>query len=177
MSRKAYTRRNVYWSRSSVCMCVCPSPHVTFPHSHTIARTRMYVEGMVWVSSSCALLGEFAIGAQVSLLWQHSAEREMSCLYSLYDCTGEAMKQVLVGKLLTNVFFCCSFRQKDGSAIPTAVCSICMLQLLQTGTSPRLSDSSPSISWVIVTNACRSTHAHQFSLVVCQATIWRSRDD
>jgi len=30
------------------------------------------------VPSSCALLGRFAIGAQVSLLWQHSAEREMS---------------------------------------------------------------------------------------------------
>jgi len=41
---------------------------------------------------SCALLGEFAIGARVALLWQHNAnpsykcEREMlaSALYSLY---------------------------------------------------------------------------------------------
>jgi len=30
------------------------------------------------VPSSCALLGGFAIGARVSLLWQHGAEREMS---------------------------------------------------------------------------------------------------
>ena len=27
---------------------------------------------------SCALLGGFAIGARVSLLWQHSGEREIS---------------------------------------------------------------------------------------------------
>jgi len=41
---------------------------------------------------SCALLGGFAIGAQVALLWQHNTnpsykcEREMlpSALYSLY---------------------------------------------------------------------------------------------
>ena len=33
---------------------------------------------MYGVPSSCALLGRFVIGAQVSLLWQHSAEREMS---------------------------------------------------------------------------------------------------
>jgi len=41
---------------------------------------------------SCALLGGFAIGARVALLWQHNAncsykcEREMlaSALYSLY---------------------------------------------------------------------------------------------
>jgi len=33
---------------------------------------------MVEGASSCALLGGFAIGARVSLLRQHSAEREMS---------------------------------------------------------------------------------------------------
>jgi len=33
---------------------------------------------MVEGAPSCALLGGFAIGARVSLLWQHSAEREMS---------------------------------------------------------------------------------------------------
>jgi len=38
------------------------------------------------VPPSCALLGGFAIGARVELLWQHSGEREMSAsaLYSLY---------------------------------------------------------------------------------------------
>jgi len=34
--------------------------------------------GMVWVPCSCALLGALAIGTWISLLWQHSAEREMS---------------------------------------------------------------------------------------------------
>jgi len=34
--------------------------------------------GVVRVPSRCTLLGGFAIGARVSLLWQHSAEREMS---------------------------------------------------------------------------------------------------
>ena len=44
------------------------------------------------MTPSCALLGGFAIGARVALLWQHNAnpsykcEREMlaSALYSLY---------------------------------------------------------------------------------------------
>jgi len=55
-----------------VCVSVCPSPH-----SHTTARSRIEVGGMVGVPSSSALLGGFAIGARVSLLW-HSAERKMS---------------------------------------------------------------------------------------------------
>jgi len=35
---------------------------------------------------SCALLGGFAIGAQVALLWQHNANAVLgsTCLYSLY---------------------------------------------------------------------------------------------
>jgi len=33
---------------------------------------------MVGVPSSCTLLGGFAVGARVSLLWQHSAEHKMS---------------------------------------------------------------------------------------------------
>ena len=48
-----------------------------------------WLGGMVGVPSSCALLGGITIGAWVSLLREHSAEREMSatdskCLYSLY---------------------------------------------------------------------------------------------
>ena len=39
---------------------------------------------MVGVPSSCALLGWFAIGARVSLLWQHTRTSNVSeCLYSL----------------------------------------------------------------------------------------------
>jgi len=34
--------------------------------------------GMVWVLSSCEQLAGFEIGAGVSLLWQYSAELEMS---------------------------------------------------------------------------------------------------
>ena len=46
---------------------------------------------MVGVPSSCALLGEFATGARVSLLWKHIAKREMSASASTrsmpgYDC-------------------------------------------------------------------------------------------
>ena len=41
---------------------------------------------MVGVPSSCALLGGFAIGARVSLLLQHSAEREMSASVVLALC-------------------------------------------------------------------------------------------
>ena len=57
-------------------VCVCPSLH-----SHTTARTPDRIKlhgGMVGVPSRCALLDRFAIGARVSLLRQHSAEREMS---------------------------------------------------------------------------------------------------
>jgi len=59
---------------TAVCVSVCLS----------IAAFSQYFTdpdvtwGMVGVPSSCALLGGFAIGARVSLLWQHSTEREMS---------------------------------------------------------------------------------------------------
>jgi len=62
-------------------LCVCPSPH-----SHTTAWTKMWLGGMVVVPSSHALLGRFAIGAQLLLLWQQSAERKMSlsaCTHSM----------------------------------------------------------------------------------------------
>ena len=45
-------------------MSVCPSPH-----SHTTTQIRMQLGGMVGVPSSCALLGGFAIGARVSLVF------------------------------------------------------------------------------------------------------------
>jgi len=40
--------------------------------------------------ASCALLGRFAIGTRVSLLWQHNAEREMwasACSRSMPSCS------------------------------------------------------------------------------------------
>jgi len=45
------------------------------------------------VPPSCALLGGFAIGARVSMLWQHSGEREMSasaCTHSMPALIGIA---------------------------------------------------------------------------------------
>ena len=46
VSREALPMRNVYWSRPSVCPCVCLYPS---PHSHTTARIRNVSWGMVWV--------------------------------------------------------------------------------------------------------------------------------
>jgi len=54
----------------SVCLSVCLSlaacPHYSTDPDVTCRN------GWQGVHSSCALLGEFAIGARVSLLWQHS---------------------------------------------------------------------------------------------------------
>jgi len=65
---------NVYWSRPSVCLSVCLSL-AAFPHSYMDADVS-------WENGSgCFLVVHywgFAVGARVSLLWQHSAEREMS---------------------------------------------------------------------------------------------------
>jgi len=60
-------------SVTAVRVSVCPSPH-----SDTTARTRMKLGEWQGMPSTCSLLGGFPIGTRVSLLWQHSAEREMS---------------------------------------------------------------------------------------------------
>ena len=60
--------QNVLWSRASVCLSVCLSAAVC-PHYCTDPD-------VTWGSGrGCpyALLGEFAIGARVTLLWQHNA--------------------------------------------------------------------------------------------------------
>jgi len=58
-----------------ICLCVCLSA-TAFPHYCTDPDVTW---GIVGVPSSCALLGEFAIGARViALLRQHRAECEMS---------------------------------------------------------------------------------------------------
>jgi len=62
--------------RPCVCLCVCVSVPRCIP---TLLHGPGCNAGEWWdVRSSCALLGGFAIGAQVALLSQHSAEREMS---------------------------------------------------------------------------------------------------
>ena len=66
---------NTGHDRPSVCLCVClsvPRRICTLLHGPECNL------GEWGVPSSCALLGEFAIGARVSLLRQHSAERDMS---------------------------------------------------------------------------------------------------
>ena len=56
-------------------ICVSVSVLTAFPH---YCMDPDITRGMVEGPSRCALMGGFAIGAQVSLLWQHSAEHEMS---------------------------------------------------------------------------------------------------
>jgi len=62
--------QNVLWSRASVCLCICLSmavrPHYCTEPDVTWGRGR-------GCPPSCALLGGFAIGARVALLWQHNA--------------------------------------------------------------------------------------------------------
>jgi len=67
---------------TAVCVCLSLA---AFTHYFTDPDVSW---GMVGVPSSCALLGEFAIDAWVSLLWQHSAECKMSaiaCIRSMPD--------------------------------------------------------------------------------------------
>jgi len=61
---------------TAICMSVCLSL-TAFPHCCTDPDVS-WGSGKGWMPSSCALLGRFAIGAQVSLPWQRSAERKTS---------------------------------------------------------------------------------------------------
>jgi len=85
--RVRHSRGEMYIGRGHLCVCLslaafppyCMDPGISW--------------GMVAVPSSCAVLSIFAIGARVSLLWQHSAKRELSAsacthsmLGSLYKC-------------------------------------------------------------------------------------------
>jgi len=75
--RVSRRRREMYigHTRLSLCVSVCLSPR-----SHTTARTGCKLGEWKGVPPICAQLGIFAIDARVSLLWQHSAEREMSAI-------------------------------------------------------------------------------------------------
>ena len=76
--------------REIVITRVCLSVHGRMPT--LLHGPGCNLGGVVGMPPSCALLGGFAIGARVALLWQHNAkcsykcEREMlaSALYSLY---------------------------------------------------------------------------------------------
>jgi len=71
-----FMNHSVHWSRASVCLSVCLSVRRRMPtllHGPGCNSGEWY-----GLPLSCALLGEFASGARVSLLWQHSVERKMS---------------------------------------------------------------------------------------------------
>jgi len=65
-----------------VCMSVCLS-FAAFPYYCTDPDVTSGNGAGLWVPSSCALLGGFAIGAWPAFLWQHSVEHKMS----VNDCT------------------------------------------------------------------------------------------
>jgi len=74
ISREAYSRSEMYIGHSRLCVCVTVHRRMsTLLHGAGCHLGEWYE-----VPSSCALLGGFAIGARVSLPWQHSAGREMS---------------------------------------------------------------------------------------------------
>ena len=70
----------LYWSRPPVCLSV-PRRIPTLLHGPGCNFGKWY-----GVPASCALLCGFAIGARVSLLLQHSAERQMSASVVLALC-------------------------------------------------------------------------------------------
>jgi len=76
----------------SVCLSVCLSALSAVPHYWTdpdIAWVTVYI--------SCALLDGFAINARISLLWQHSADREMSASVCTRCMSGLAFWQCKCG--------------------------------------------------------------------------------
>jgi len=75
--RVSRRRREMYIGHARLCVCVCVSVCLS-PHSHTTARTGCKLGEWHGVPPTCAQLGRFAIDTRVSLLWQHSAERETS---------------------------------------------------------------------------------------------------
>jgi len=68
---------------TQVCLCVCVCLSVAACPHYCMDPDVTWV--VVGVPSSCALLGGFAVGARVSLLWKQRRTRNVSeCLYSLY---------------------------------------------------------------------------------------------
>jgi len=125
--------RNVYWSLSSVrvCVCVCVCACVclcvcvciaAFSHYYTYPDVTW---GMVGVPSSCALMGGFAIGERGSLLWQHSAEREMSASACTPSMTGFALVR-LAHTARTELHWTQLnlFRTADSSSVRLSSCNV-----------------------------------------------------
>ena len=87
-AREPQPKRNVYWSRPSVYLCVCPSPH-----SHTATRTRMQLGEWQGVPSSCALLGEICnrctgfVAMTTLRRTRNACTRSVPCFYSAPQCS------------------------------------------------------------------------------------------
>jgi len=81
--RRSQSETYIGHGRLRVCL-VCLSL-VAFPHHCTDPDV---TRGMIGVPSSCALFGRFALGARISLLSQHSAQREMSASASIRYMPG-----------------------------------------------------------------------------------------
>ena len=71
ISRESQTTRNVLWPRASVCLCVCQSVRGRMPT--LLHGPGCNLGSAIGMPPSCALLGGFAIGARVALLWQDNA--------------------------------------------------------------------------------------------------------
>jgi len=59
-------------TRVCVCVCLCVFVRGRMP---TLSHGTGCNLGVVGMPPSCALLGGFAVGARVALLWQHNANR------------------------------------------------------------------------------------------------------
>jgi len=75
-------RRKIYCGHARLCVrlsvCVCLSVRVSvclrlYAHTTLLHRPGCNLEEWYGLPPSCALLGGFAIGAWVALLWQHNA--------------------------------------------------------------------------------------------------------
>ena len=109
-------------AKCTLVMCICVSVCLSVPRRiFTLLHGPGCNFGNVGVPSSCALLGRLAIGARVSLLWQHSAEREMSAS----ACT-RCMPGWLVFASKTTTCFCQLIEIRKFNRGPSTFCrSLC----------------------------------------------------
>jgi len=87
----------------SVCVCICLSVPRRIPTLLHGPGCKLG-NGMVGVSSSCAVLGRFAIGARVSLLWHHSTECKMSASACTHSVPGLSVCQLILALLAVCVY-------------------------------------------------------------------------
>ena len=103
---------NIGRVRLSVYVCVCVSLCLSLAACLHYRTYPAVTWGMVEGSPSCALLGGFAIGARVSLLWQHALlMRNVSedgctrCMADFCRVIGWKVISFLEGMLYVAVYF------------------------------------------------------------------------